>query len=431
MAKKIIKARILHFFDPLDANLAKYEYFAQGGLLISDGIIEKCGPLSSLLPIMSEEISIIDYSDKLIIPGFVDTHLHYPQIDVIASPGKDLLDWLERFTFRSEAKYQNIDWALQSSEFFLEELLRNGTTTALVFGTVHSESAKALFTKAFERNVRLITGKVAMDRNCPDYLQDTPESSFEDALELIDNWHLKGRLQYAITPRFAITSSEAQLEKTAELARLYPDMVIQTHLAENVDEVAWMKELFPKHRSYLDVYDQYGLLRPNAVYAHCIYLDELDIKRLNTTQSSIAFCPSSNLFLGSGLMNLQHYLNEQIQVSLATDIGGGTSFSMLRTMGRAYEVAHLRGDVISAFDLFHLATFAGAKVLGLDQHIGNFMPGKEADFIVLDLKATPLMERRINACQTLEEELFVAIILGDDRNIQATYLMGEKKFERR
>jgi len=431
MAKKLIKARILHFFDPLDLNAAKYEYFAQGGLLISDGIIEKCGPLSSFLPIMSEEISIIDYSDKLIIPGFVDTHLHYPQIDVIASPGKDLLDWLERFTFRSEAKYQNLDWALQSSEFFIEELLRNGTTTALVFGTVHSESAKALFIKAFERNFRLITGKVAMDRNCPDYLQDTPESSFEDALELIDNWHLKGRLQYAITPRFAITSSEAQLEKTAELARLYPDMVIQTHLAENVDEVAWMKELFPKHRSYLDVYDQYGMLRPNSVYAHCIYLDELDIKRLITTQSSIAFCPSSNLFLGSGLMNLQHYLNEQIQVSLATDIGGGTSFSMLRTMGRAYEVAHLRGDVMSAFDLFNLATFAGAKALGLDQHIGNFMPGKEADFIVLDLKATPLMERRINACQTLEEELFVAIILGDDRNIQATYLMGEKKFERR
>ncbi len=416
--------------DQFDSRESNYEYFAQGGLLINDGIIEKCGPLSSLIPFISEDVSIIDYSDKLIIPGFIDTHLHYPQIDVIASPGKDLLDWLERFTFRSEAKYQNLDWANQSSEFFLEELLRNGTTSALVFGTVHPESADALFSAAFERNFRLITGKVAMDRNCPEFLQDTPESSYEEALELINNWHLKGRLQYAITPRFAITSSEAQLEKIAELACLYPDMVIQTHLAENVDEVAWMKELFPKHRSYLDVYDQYGLLRPNSIYAHCIYLDELDVKRLHTTQSSIAFCPTSNLFLGSGLMNLQHYLNEKIQVSLATDIGGGTTFSMLRTMGRAYEVAHLRGDVMSAFDLFYLATFAGAKALGLDQHVGNFMPGKEADFIVLDLKATPLMERRINSCQTLEEELFVAIILGDDRNIQATYLMAEKKYQR-
>ncbi len=430
MPKKLIKARILHFIDQNDTQASNYEYFPEGGLLIDDGIIEQCGSLSSILPMMSEAVSIIDYSDQLIIPGFIDTHLHYPQIDVIASPGKNLLDWLERFTFPSEAKYQHRDWSLQSSEFFLEELLRNGTTSALVFGTVHSESADALFTTAFERNFRLLTGKVAMDRNCPDYLQDTPESSYEDALELINKWHLKGRLQYAITPRFAITSSEAQLEKMAELARLYPEMVIQTHLAENVDEVAWMKELFPKHRSYLDVYDQYGLLRSNSVYAHCIYLDELDIARLQTTKSSIAFCPTSNLFLGSGLMNLQHYTSQQIQVALATDIGGGTSFSMLKTMGRAYEVAHLRGDVLSAFDLFYLATLAGAKALGIDRSVGNFIPGKEADFIVLDLKATPLMERRIGICQSLEEELFVALILGDDRNIQATYLMGEKKYQR-
>jgi guanine deaminase len=217
----------------------------------------------------------------------------------------------------------------------------------------------------------------------------------------------------------------------AKLADLYPDMVVQTHLAENVDEVAWMKQLFPKHRSYLDVYDQYGLLRPNSVYAHCIYLDELDILRLQTTKSSIAFCPSSNLFLGSGLMNLQHYLTNQIQVSLATDIGGGTSFSMLKTMGRAYEVAHLRGNVMSAFDLFYLATLAGAKALGIENSVGNFMPGKEADFIVFDLKATPLMERRIGVCQNLEEELFVTLMLGDDRNIQATYLMGEQKYQRK
>jgi len=421
----------LHFIDRKGAEHSNYEYFADGGLLIHDGRIEKYGLLSSLLPLINEETEIIDYTDQLIVPGFIDTHLHYPQIDVIASPGKDLLDWLDRFTFPSEAKYLNREWSLQSSEFFLNELLRNGTTSALVFGTVHAESVDALFTKAYERNIRLITGKVAMDRNCPDYLQDTPESSYEDALELISNWHLKGRLQYAITPRFAITSSEAQLEKMAKLAELYPDMVVQTHLAENVDEVAWMKQLFPKHRSYLDVYDQYGLLRPNSVYAHCIYLDELDILRLQTTKSSIAFCPSSNLFLGSGLMNLQHYLTNQIQVSLATDIGGGTSFSMLKTMGRAYEVAHLRGDVMSAFDLFYLATLAGAKALGIENSVGNFMPGKEADFIVFDLKATPLMERRIGVCQNLEEELFVTLMLGDDRNIQATYLMGEQKYQRK
>ena len=430
MSKKLIKARVLHFIEPVDKTGFDYEYFVDGGLLINDGIIEKCGSLSSLMPMIREEIEIIDYQDQLIIPGFVDTHLHYPQIDVIASPGKNLLDWLERFTFPSESKYQNREWSLQSSEFFLDELLRNGTTSALVFGTVHAESADALFKTAFERNFRLITGKVAMDRHCPDYLQDTPESSYEDSLELIRQWHLKGRLQYAITPRFAITSSEAQLEKMAELARLYPEMVIQTHLAENVDEVAWMKELFPKHRSYLDVYDQYGLLRPHSVYAHCIYLDEIDIGRLQTTQSSIAFCPTSNLFLGSGLMNVQHYLSEQLQVALATDIGGGTSFSMLKTMGRAYEVAHLRGDVMSAFDLFYLATLAGAKALGIEKSVGNFTPGKEADFIVLDLKATPLMERRMSRCQNLEEELFVALILGDDRNIKATYLMGEKLYER-
>ena len=431
MSRKLIKARVLHFIDLKGAEHSNYEYFENGGLLIHDGRIEKCGLLSSLFPLINDETEIIDYTDQLIVPGFIDTHLHYPQVDVIASPGKDLLDWLDRFTFPSEAKYLNREWSLQSSEFFLNELLRNGTTSALVFGTVHAESVDALFTKAYERNIRLITGKVAMDRNCPDYLQDTPESSYEDALELISNWHLKGRLQYAITPRFAITSSEAQLEKMAKLADLYPDMVVQTHLAENVDEVAWMKQLFPKHRSYLDVYDQYGLLRPNSVYAHCIYLDELDILRLQTTKSSIAFCPSSNLFLGSGLMNLQHYLTNQIQVSLATDIGGGTSFSMLKTMGRAYEVAHLRGNVMSAFDLFYLATLAGAKALGIENSVGNFMPGKEADFIVFDLKATPLMERRIGVCQNLEEELFVTLMLGDDRNIQATYLMGEQKYQRK
>lgn len=433
MAKKLLRGRILYFLDqPITSHgeLPKYVYHHDGGLLIHQGKVEACQDFHQFHSNLTEDIELIHYPDKLIMPGFIDTHIHYPQIDVIGSPGKDLIDWLERFTFPSEFQYQDRSWAAQSSEFFLKELLCNGTTSALVFGTVHPESVDELFKASDQENFRMIVGKVAMDRNCPEFLRDTPLSSYEQSLELIEKWHLNGRQQYALTPRFAITSSEEQLKYISKLAMQYPDMVMQTHLAENTDEVAWIRELFPKSRSYLDVYDHYGLLRPRAVFAHSIYIDQIDRKRLYETKSSVSFCPSSNLFLGSGLMDQDLIQASAIQIGLGTDIGGGTSFNMFKTMAKAYEVTHLRGKVLSSFELFYSATLAGAKVLGIDGFVGSFEPGKEADLIVIDLKPTSIMERRMGYCKTLEEELFVCMILGDDRNIYATYLMGEKKYQR-
>jgi guanine deaminase len=420
------RASILHFLsDPGsgdDANAS--EYFDDGVLVLEEGRVQAVGLAAAVLPALPPGTRITDCRPGLIVPGFVDTHVHYPQTDVIASFGTQLLDWLEQYTFPAERRFADAAHAGAVCEFFLDELLRNGTTTALVFGTVHRQSVDTFFAAAEGRGMRMVAGKVLMDRNCPEDLRDTPAEGYRESAQLIERWHGRARLGYAITPRFAITSSDAQLRLAGELARAHPSVHVHTHVAENLAEVAWVRELFPWSRSYLDVYDRFGLLRDRCVLAHCIHLDAGDRRRMGESGAAAAFCPTSNLFLGSGLFDIDAADRAGIPIGLATDVGGGTSFSMLRTLADGYKVAQLCGQSLGPKRAFYLATLGGARALGLDREIGNFLPGKEADFVVLDLEATPLIARRTALARTLAERLFALMTLGDDRCVRQTYILG-------
>lgn len=425
------RAAILHFLgDPADLGEATTAYFDDGLLVICAGKVSAVGHAADLMPNLAPDTPVTDYRGKLIVPGFVDTHIHYAQTDIIASYGEQLLAWLEKYTFPTEQRFADRAHADEVANFFTDELLKNGTTTALVFATVHPASVDAIFSAAQARQMRLIAGKVLMDRNCPEYLRDTPEQGYEESQDLIERWHGKGRLSYAITPRFAPTSTEAQLRLAGQLYREHPDVYVQSHVAENRGEVAWVAELFPEARSYLDVYDRYGLLGPRSVYAHCIWLDDADRQRMAATEATMSFCPTSNLFLGSGLFDWQHAHDLGIRVGLGTDVGGGTSFSMLQTLNEAYKVLQLNHQSLSPAQAFYLATLGGARSLHLDDRIGNFEVGKEADFVVLDAAATPLMARRMAHAQTLTERLFVLMMLGDDRAVAATHVLGEAQYRR-
>ncbi|MFZ1388519.1 MAG: guanine deaminase [Thiolinea sp.] len=421
------RAALLHFLDDPENEVEPYntEYFPDGILLVKDGYVEKIGAAADLLSQLPENCEVVAYPNHLIIPGLIDTHIHYPQTDMIAAYGEQLLQWLETYTFPTERQFADKTHAREVAEFFLDELLRNGTTTALVFGTVHPESVEAFFEAAEARNLRMIAGKVLMDRHCPSYLQDTPETAYADSKTLIEKWHGRGRLSYAVTPRFAPTSSREQLAKAGELLAEYPDVYMHTHVAENRDEVAWVADLFPESRSYLDVYQQHGLLRPRAVLAHCIHLDTEDRASMASTGAAAAFCPSSNLFIGSGLFDLQLTKASGVRVGLGSDVGGGNYFSLLRGLNDAYKITQLLGKKLSAFQALYLATLGGAKALYLDDKIGNFVVGKEADFVVLDLKATPLIARRLEHSSSLHDQLFALLMLSDDRSVTASYIMGK------
>lgn len=406
------------------------EYFDDGVLLIRDGHILEYGPADTLLANIPADTSVKDYTGKLILPGFIDSHIHYPQTDIIASHGTQLLEWLNKYTFPTEAKFSDPVYATEVAAFFLDELLRNGTTSAMVMPTVHPESVDAIFTAAKQRNMRLISGKVLMDRHAPDNLLDTPETAYRDSKSLIEKWHQQDRLLYAITPRFAPTSSDAQLSEAGRLAKEYPDTYIHSHVAENQEEISWVSKLFPWSKSYLDVYDHFGLLRERALFAHGIHLSKQDRHSLQDTGTALAFCPTSNTFLGSGLFDLQANHQHSIRVGLATDVGGGTSFSMLQTLGEAYKVQQLGGRHMPPTQGIYLATLGSAESLYLEDRLGNFLPGKEADFIVLDEQATPLIERRINATDNIEDKLFVFMLMGDDRAIYASHIMGTTAYLR-
>lgn len=424
------RASILHLLDDPGEHLnsEQVEYWEDGLLLVENGYIIAVGDAQPMLLDLPDDCELTEYRDQLIIPGMIDTHVHYPQTDIISAYGTQLLEWLETYTFPTEQQFSDPEHALEVSHFFLNELLRNGTTTALVFGTVHPESVNSFFQVAEQLNLRMIAGKVLMDRNCPEYLQDTPEQGYQESKKLIEKWHGKGRLSYAVTPRFAPTSSSEQLTKAAQLLDEYPDTYLHTHVAENSDEVQWVGELFPENRSYLGVYQQHGLLRPRSVLAHCIHLDDEDKQCMAETGSAAAFCPTSNLFLGSGLFDLKGFRERNVRIGMGTDVGGGTSFNMLQTSSEAYKVTQLRGNKLSAFQALYLATLSGAKALYLDDKIGNFEIGKEADFVVLNFTGTPLIERRIKSTQTLHEKLFALMMLADDRSISATYIMGEQAY---
>ena len=424
MAIQAYRASILHF-----QNSGNADYFADGILVVENQTIKQVGHASELLS-QVDGASLKDLTGKLIMPGFIDTHIHYPQVDVIASYGEQLLDWLNNYTFPTELQFKDKAFASETANFFLDELLKNGTTTALVFGTVFKESVDAFFEASQARNTRMICGKVMMDRNAPEGLCDTPQSSFDDSQALIDQWHENGRQLYAITPRFAITSTREQLEKAGELVKNNPSVYMQTHLSENKAEIAFVKELFPERKSYLDVYDHYGLLGPRSVFAHGVHLDETDYQRLSETQSSISFCPTSNLFLGSGLFSLEDSKKFNVPVSVATDVGGGTSFSMLQTLNEAYKICQLNNYSLAPLEGFYMMTLGNAKTLQLDDKIGNFASGKEADFVVIDLQGTPLMARKQAKCRTLEETLFSLMMLGDDRAISETFVAGRSVYKK-
>jgi len=416
---------LLYFETDSAAEHGYSTVFLHDGLLeVEDGKVARVGEYRELAPSLAPDAEVVNLRDKLIVPGFIDTHIHYPQTDMIASPAPGLLPWLEKYTFPTERRFEDPDYAAEVARFFLDELARCGTTTALVYCTVHPGSAEAFFTESHQRNMRMVAGKVMMDRNCPEFLRDTPESGGRDTEAIIRRWHGTGRQLAALTPRFAPTSSPEQLSVCAELAQRYDDVFIQSHVAENADEVKWVRELFPGHRSYLDIYDHYGLLRRRAVYGHCIWLDDADRRRMRDTGAVAAHCPTSNQFLGSGLFDFAAAETTGMPTTLATDVGGGSSFSMLQTMNEAHKVARLTGYHLSAERMFYLATEGAARALDLGGMIGTLAQGAEADFLVLDPQATPLLARRTASADSLEELLFALAMLGDDRVVSASYAAG-------
>jgi guanine deaminase len=417
------RASLLHFHADPAFHENAHAWHEDGLLVIEDGRVKAAGDYAKLACTLPDGVTPVDYRGCVISPGFIDTHLHFPQTDMIASPAPGLLPWLETYTFPTERRFGDPAHARATAEFFLDELLRCGTTTAVVYCTVHRESVDTFFEASEARNLRMVAGKVLMDRHCPDFLRDI-EGGVGDSADLIEKWHKRGRALYAITPRFAPTSTDAQLRATGELAAAYPDTFIQTHVSENKDECAWVGELHPQARSYLDVYERFGLMRPRALFGHCIWLDDDDFARMTATGSAAAVCPTSNLFLGSGLFDFDRADRAQTQLALGTDVGAGTSFSLLQTMNEAYKVARLKGSYLKAERMFYLATLGAARAMGLEGTIGSFAPGAEADFIVLDPQSTPLLARRTAQLESLEELLFALALLGDDRAIKATYSAG-------
>lgn len=419
------RASLLHFrADPAFDDQAAL-WHEDGLLVVEDGRVKAAGDYAALVSTLPPGVEPLDYRGKVIAPGFIDTHLHYPQTDMIASPAPGLLPWLDTYTFPTERQFEDPAHARATAEFFLDELLRCGTTTAVVYCTVHPQSVDAFFEASEARNLRMVAGKVLMDRNCPDFLRDL-EGDLGQSEALIGKWHKRGRALYAITPRFAPTSTDIQLRLTGELAARHPDTFIQTHVSENKDECSWVSELFPQARSYLDVYERFGLMRPRALFGHCIWLDDEDFARMAATGSAASVCPTSNLFLGSGLFDFERADGAKTLLSLGTDVGAGTSFSMLQTMNEAYKVARLKGSYLPALRMFYLATLGAARAMRLEDTIGSFVPGLEADFVVLDPQATPLLARRTGHCNSLEELLFALALLGDDRTVAATYSAGRQ-----
>ncbi len=412
--------------DPFAAGTRALRHETDGIAVTMDGHITTVGPAAEILPLLPADCRVDHYPGCLISPGFIDTHVHYAQTGMIGAYGAQLLDWLNQYAYRAEAEMIDSAKAGAMARAFCDELIRNGTTTAVVFCAVFPESVDALFEEAAQRNLRLIAGKVLMDRNAPAELLDTARSSYDQSKVLIKKWHGRGRASYAITPRFAPTSTPEQLELAGALWAEHPDVYVHSHLSENAAECAWVRGLFPDHERYIDVYEAFGLTGRRAVYAHGVHLNDDDFALCHYTGTALAHCPTSNLFLGSGLFNLRMATraDRRVHVGLGTDIGAGTSFSMFATLNEAYKVAQLTGSTLDGVRGWYLATRGAADALDLAGTIGTLEPGCEADMIVIDPAATPLLTLRSERCQSIEELLFVLMTLGDDRAVRAVYVAG-------
>ena len=390
---------------------------------LAQGRVVGCGTFEDMLA-LQPQAEVIDHGARLILAGFVDAHVHYPQTAIIASWGKRLIDWLNSYTFPEESRFGDPQHAQAMAEMCLDLMLAQGTTTVCSFATIHPESVDALFTAAQARGMRVLAGKTCMDRNAPDTLRDTAQTAYDQSKALLNRWHGVDRLSYVITPRFAPTSTPEQLQALGTLWAEHPDCLMQTHLSEQTEEIAWVQTLFPNARDYLDVYEQFGLLGAGGLYGHAIHLTERERARLLETGASLVHCPTSNSFIGSGLFDMPGLKAEGQIIGLATDIGGGSSFSMLRTMAAAYEIGQLRGTPLHPAFLWWLATAGSAHALGLGDTIGTLKPGYEADLIVLDLASTPIIAQRAGRAQDLWQALFPTIMMGDDRAIKATWVNG-------
>jgi guanine deaminase len=426
---RVIRGQILSFRDdPAEAGPSARLYLENGAVLLANGRIEAVGEAREVLSHAPDGTAVDDHSDCLVMPGFIDAHIHYPQTQVIGSYGAQLLDWLHNYTFVEEQKFADQDHCARIAEFFLDELIRCGTTTAMVYCTVHPQSVDAFFSAAERRGARMIAGKTMMDRDAPEALTDTAKRGYDESKTLIERWRRRGRLDYAVTPRFAITSSQAQLEAAGALADEFPGVYVQTHLDENQAEIDLVARLFPGTQTYLEVYERAGLLGPRSVFGHCIHLADSEVATLAASRSVAAFCPTSNLFLGSGLFDQARLRNAGVRIALATDVGGGTSYSMLRTAAEGYKVLQLNGQSWPAAEAFYRMTLGNARALSLDSRIGSIEVGKEADLVVLDARATPAMAHRMETANgDLDVELFALITMGDDRAVRQTYVAGQPR----
>ncbi len=432
---KAIRGPVLTFTgDPFKDGLEHTMLYEHDGIVaFGNGKITHFGPTDIIKEQLPESCPVKNYGkDALISAGFLDSHVHFPQIPMMATFGGQLLNWLNTYTFQAEKKCKDKEYARSIARIFLNECLKNGITTSCVYATVFPQSVDALFEEAEKLNLRIASGKVLMNRNAPDYLLDTTQTGYDDSKALIQKWHGRGRIMYAITPRFAPTSTEDQLESAGALWSEFPDCYMQTHVSENKSEIAWVKELFPDRKGYLDVYDHFKLCRPKSVFGHGIHLTDDEMCCMHSTGSAVSHCPTSNFFLGSGCFNIFRALQKDrpVRVGLGTDLGAGTSFSVLSTLNEAYKAAQLNNNALTAGQAYYLATRGTARAMYIEDKVGSISTGMEADVVVLDMKSTPIIKYRMESAKDIHEALFIQMTMGDDRAVQATYIAGELKYSR-